>query len=137
MAQVFFYRATRSLSELRNKYINYALRQNSLRSCNHLTNNKETLMLSRTQLLERNTMELDAPSPATWGQLLGQSHAFPGAVSLVALGARPPRCPQPADTFILSLTAWSIPGSLDNPDGCLWVPEGRYIRAGGRGREVS
>ena len=94
-------------------------------------------MLSRTQLLERNTMELDAPSPATWGQLLGQSHAFAGAVSLVALGAGPPRCPQPADMFILSLTAWSIPGSLDNPDGCLWVPEGRYIRAGGRGREVS
>lgn len=48
-----------------------------------------------------------------------------------------PWCPQPADTFILSLTAWSIPGSLDNPDGCLWVPEGRYIRAGGRGRGVS
>ena len=39
-------------------------------------------MLSRTQLLERNTMELDAPSPATGGRLLGQSPAFPGAMSL-------------------------------------------------------
>ena len=50
-------------------------------------------MLSRTQLLESNTMELDAPSPATWGQLLGQSPAFPGTVSLVALGACPPLMP--------------------------------------------
>ena len=50
-------------------------------------------MLSRTQLLESNTMELDAPSPATWGQMLSQSLAFPGTVSLMALGACPPLMP--------------------------------------------
>ena len=38
-------------------------------------------------------MEPDAPSPATWGQLLSQSPAFPGTVSLVALGACPPLMP--------------------------------------------
>ena len=93
------------------------LRQKSSWPLNHLTSNRESLTLPRTQLLESNTTEPDAPPPATGGQLPGQSPAFPGGHELRGYGEPALlRCPHPGDTFhpephsresVGSLTSWT------------------------------